>query len=82
MSKLNPLYERWDVLYFRNLHKERQKEMWTEPVKYSAFYDRLKSWMSLKDAIYTPNQQPMTNRVNMKPNRFKNIRFRFISLFK
>lgn len=82
MSKLNPLYEKWDVMYFRNLHKRKQEELWNQPVKYSAFYERLKSWMTLKEAIYTPSNKPMANKINMKPNRFKNLLFRFISLFR
>ena len=82
MSKLNPLYERWDVMYFRNLHKERQAQMWTDPVEYRAFYERLKKWMTLKEAIYTPRLRTMKNKINMKPNRLKNLRFRFISLFR
>lgn len=83
MSKINPLYEYGDVKYFRNLHKQRQAQMWWTAVSYSSFHIRLSRWMSLKEAIYTPGNTNMRrNRYNMKPNRLKNLRFRFISFFR
>lgn len=87
MSKLNPLYERWDVMYFRNLHKERQAQMWNQPVNYNAFYERLKKWESLKEAIYTPrlrakkHKPNIESEQNMKPKK-PSLRIRFISLFR
>jgi hypothetical protein len=83
MSKLNPLYERWDIKYFYKLHLERMEQMGEVPVSYPRFYVRLKNWMMLRDAIYTPSKTNMIrNKHNMKPNKLKNIRFRFISFFK
>ena len=84
MSKLNPLYEKWDVKYFRKEHIKRMELIWEQPTSYQAFHTRLKSGMSLREAIYTPSNTNMKrNRVQMpKPNKLKNLRFRFISFFK
>ena len=91
MSKLNPLYERWDVKYFYKLHLERMQQMNQISVTYAQFYLRLKKWMRLRDAIYTPSNTKMVrNRYNMKPQtktqklkeKLTTIRIRFISLFK
>ena len=83
MSKLNPLYKRWDIKYFYKLHLERMRQMDKTPVSYPRFYVRLKEWMVLKEAIYTPSETNMVrNKRNMKPNRLKNIRYRFINFFK
>lgn len=86
MSKLNPLYERWDIKYFYKLHLERMEQMEEVPVSYPRFYVRLKSWMMLRDAIYTPSNRNMA-RYNMKPKptwkeKLHNILIRFISFFK
>lgn len=43
MSKINPLYEYGDIKYFRNLHKQRQAQMWWVPVGYGAFVTRLQA---------------------------------------
>lgn len=91
MSKLNPLYERWDVKYFYKLHLERMEQMDQISVTYAQFYLRLKKWMRLRDAIYTPSNTKMVrNRYNMKPQtktqklkeKLTTIRIRFISYFK
>lgn len=79
MSKLHPMYKEWDVKHFRRLHKARQQQMGWTPVSYVAFYLRLKKWMQLKEAIYTPSDTKMVrNRVDMKPKKKK----RYIRLLK
>lgn len=86
MSKLNPLYEKWDVKFFWREHIRRMRFISKPHVSYQAFYTRLKNWMSLREAIYTPSNTNM-NRYNMKPKRwykkFKSnlhfLRIRFIS---
>lgn len=91
MSKLNPLYEHWDIKYLYNEHIKRMQQIDQQPVTYAQFYLRLKKWMRLRDAIYTPSNTKMVrNRYNMKsqtkPQKLKEklttIRIRFISLFK
>ena len=68
MSQINPLYEYWDVKYFRHEHILRMKQIWAEPVKYKSFYERLRRNPSLKEAIYTPSNTNMRrNKYNMKP---------------
>ena len=54
MSKISNLYNAWDIKYFRWIHKQKQLAMWREPVSYPQFRRRLESWMTLRDAIYTP----------------------------
>ena len=89
MSKINPLYTRWDVKYFRNLHRARMKLIDKPSVSYPSFYERLQKGMSLKEAIYTPSNRNMA-RYNMKhetktqklKEKLATKRIRFISLFK
>ena len=54
MSKISNLYNAWDIKYFRWIHKQKQLAMWREYVSYPQFRRRLESWMTLRDAIYTP----------------------------
>ena len=89
MSKLNPLYEHWDIKYLYNEHIKRMQQIDQQPVTYAQFYLRLKKWMRLRDAIYTPSNTKMV-RYNMKhqtktqklKEKLTTIRIRFISLFK
>lgn len=76
-----PRYNHWDIKYYWRLHKARQQIMEQPSISYVAFYNRIKKWMTLKEAIYTPSNTNMA-RYNMKPNRYKNLRYRFISFFK
>lgn len=84
MSKINPLYKKWDVKYFYNLHVERQKLMWETPTSYPAFENRLRKWMVLKEAIYKPCKTNMRrNKIQMpKPKPVRNWWYRFINLFR
>lgn len=81
MSKINPLYKYGDIKYFYKLHKQRQIQMWNAYLSYPAFYNRLKIWMSLKEAIYTPSNTRKI-RHNVVWNKLRMLRVRFISLFK
>ena len=91
MSKLNPLYNHWDIKYFWKEHVKRMNQTSKPFVTYTQFYLRLKKWMNLKDAIYTPSNINMArNRINMKPTtkyeqlktNLTALRIGFISLFK
>ena len=54
MHKISNLYNPWDIKYFRWIHRQKQIAMWKDYVSYPQFRRRLESWMTLRDAIYTP----------------------------
>jgi hypothetical protein len=59
------------------------QEIWEQPVNYSAFYNRLRKGMVLKEAIYTSKEAMKKNKIRMpKPKPVRNWWYRFISLFK
>lgn len=44
----------WDKKFYYNIHCNRQRADWNEPLSYYWFICRLRRWMNLHDAIYTP----------------------------
>ena len=52
MTKTN--FPIWDIKFYYGIHINRQKMLGCTPVSYPQFYRRLRSWMTLHDAIYTP----------------------------
>lgn len=44
----------WDKKYYYNIHCNRQRADWNEPLSYYWFILRLRKWMNVHDAIYTP----------------------------
>ena len=44
----------WDKKFYYNIHCNRQRADWNEPLSYDWFIWRLRKWMNVHDAIYTP----------------------------
>ena len=44
----------WDKKFYYNIHCNRQRADWNEPLSYYWFILRLRKWMNVHDAIYTP----------------------------
>ena len=44
----------WDKKFYYWIHCNRQRAMWNEPLSYYWFILRLRKWMNVHDAIYTP----------------------------
>ena len=44
----------WDKKFYYQIHVNRQLAQWNQPVWYYWFITRLRRWMNLHDAIYTP----------------------------
>jgi hypothetical protein len=58
-------------------HQRRIAKLKEENVQFLAFEE-----MKKVEQKHLPRRQKKMPRYNMKPNRLKNLRFRFISLFK
>lgn len=59
-------YPIWDIKFYWNIHINRQKAQWLEPVCYPQFYRRVCK-MSLHDAIYMPRVWYKATRKNQTP---------------
>lgn len=44
----------WDKKFYYWIHCNRQRADWNEPLSYDWFIWRLRKWMNVHDAIYTP----------------------------
>ena len=62
-----PNFQRWDKKYYYQIHCDRQKAQGNTPLSYSAFVNRLRWWMSLYDAIYTPRAEFQVRDTNKTP---------------
>jgi hypothetical protein len=58
---------RWDLKYYHQIHCNKQKALWNHPVSYSNFVNRLRDWMNLHDAIYTPRAEWKVRHANKTP---------------
>ena len=59
--------QRWDKKYYYSIHCDRQRALWNHPTSYSNFVNRLRKWMNLHDAIYTPRVEWHVRDVNKTP---------------
>ena len=65
----------WDKKFYYNIHCNRQRADWNEPLSYYWFILRLRKWMNVHDAIYTPAAK-RRDRWEYKPTPEDNTRRR------
>ena len=56
-----------DIKYYYQIHIKKQKEKWLNPVCYPSFYRRIRSWMTLHDAIYYPRVEYHVTKHRQNP---------------
>ena len=56
-----------DIKYYYQIHVKKQKEKWLNPVCYPSFYRRIRSWMTLHDAIYFPRVEYHVTKHRQNP---------------
>ena len=65
----------WDKKFYYQIHCNRQRAEWNEPLSYYGFILRLWKWMNVHDAIYMPPGKK-TRRWEHKPTVEDNTRRR------
>lgn len=77
-KKSMPNLQLWDIKYYYWVHCARQTAQGNTPLSYSWFQRRLRKWMNLHDAIYTPRVEYQVRDKKLKPTIQDAIRRREI----